>query len=178
MRIEFVEKNYDIGQSLKKIIQKKVDKLDRYFDDNAKARVVCSLQNKTYKLELTITSKSKIFRAEVVGENMYDNIDTALPKIERQIVKCSKRAKDLFRKTAFEPSALEFLPQLPEDEEKKIYRTKEFELAPMSIEEAIENMELLDHQFYVFLNAKSNKVNVLYTRRDGELGVIECNLLN
>mgnify|MGYP002521383584 CR=1 FL=1 len=59
MKIEFVERNYDIGQSLKKIITKKVDKLDRYFDDNAKARVVCSLQNKTYKLELTIKAKAK-----------------------------------------------------------------------------------------------------------------------
>lgn len=176
MRIEFVEKNYDIGQSLKKIIQKKVDKLDRYFDDDAKARVVCSLQNKTYKLELTITSKSKIFRAEVVGENMYDNIDTALPKIERQIIKCAKRAKDLFRKTAFGMPEFEFLPELPEDEEKKIYKTKEFDLYPMSIEDAIENMEFVGHEFYVFLNEKSNKVNVLYTRRDGELGVIECNV--
>lgn len=175
MKIEFVEKNYDIGQSLKKIITKKIDKLDRYFDDDAKARVVCSLQNKTYKLELTITSKSKLFRAEVVGENMYDNIDTALPKIERQIVKCAKRTKDLFRKTAFDLANLEFLPELPEDEEKKIYKTKEFDLAPMSIEEAIENMELSDHSFYVFLNEKSNKINVLYSRFDGSLGVIECN---
>ncbi len=175
MKIEFVERNYDIGQSLKKLITKKVDKLDRYFDDNAKARVVCSLQNKTYKLELTITSKNKLFRAEVVGENMYDNIDTALPKIERQIVKCSKRTKDLFKKSAFDLGKLEFLPELPEDEEKKIYKTKEFDLSPMSIEEAIENMELSDHSFYIFLNEKSNKINVLYNRFDGSLGVIECN---
>lgn len=175
MRIEFVEKNYDIGEKLKNIIQKKVDKLDRYFDDNAKARVVCSLQNKTFKLELTITSKSRIFRAEVVGENMYENIDTALPKIERQIVKCSKRARDLFRSTAFVAPTLEFLAETPEDIEKKVYKTKEFDLEPMAIEEAIENMEMLGHEFYVFLNAKSKKVNVLYTRRDGDLGVIECN---
>ncbi|MBE7075075.1 MAG: ribosome-associated translation inhibitor RaiA [Clostridiales bacterium] len=175
MRIEFVEKNYDIGTKLKNLIQKKVDKLDRYFEDDAKARVVCSLQNKIFKLELTIVNKKKIFRAEVVGENMYENIDTALPKIERQIVKTAKRARDLFRQQAFEMPTLEFLPELPEDEEKKIYKTKEFDLSPMPIEEAVENMELLGHEFYVFLNAKSNKVNVLYTRRDGDLGVIECN---
>ena len=174
MRIEFVEKNYDIGTKLKNIIQKKVDKLDRYFDANAKARVVCSLQNKTYKLELTITQNKKLFRAEVVGENMYENIDFALPKIERQIIKCSRKQKDLFKKSAFDVASLEFLEELPEDVEKKIYRTKEFELTPMPIEEAIENMDNLGHQFYVFLNAKSNKVNVLYNRRDGELGVIEC----
>lgn len=175
MKIEFVEKGYDIGHKLTDIITKKVSKLDRYFEDDAKARVVCSLQNKTFKLELTIVNKKKIFRAEVIGENMYENIDNVLPKIERQIIKCSKRTKDLFRKTAFDMSSLEFLPETPDDIEKKVYKTKEFDLFPMSIEDAIENMELLEHDFYVFLNEKSNKINVLYNRRDGELGVIECN---
>ena len=175
MRIEFVEKNYDIGTKLKNIIQKKVDKLDRYFEDDAKARVVCSLQNKTYKLELTITNKKKIFRAEVIGENMYESIDLALPKIERQIIKCSKRERDLFKKAAFDLSALEFLQEVPEDKEKEIYKTKEFDLSPMTIEEAIENMEFVGHEFYVFLNAETKKVNILYTRRDGDLGVIVCN---
>lgn len=175
MKIEFVERNYDIGTKLKNLIQKKVDKLDRYFDENAKARVVCSLQNKTYKLELTIINKKKVFRAEVIGENMYENIDFALPKIERQVIKCSKREKDLFKKSAFEVENYEFLEELPEDVEKKIYKTKEFELTPMCIEDAIENMAMLEHQFYVFLNEKSKKINILYNRRDGELGVIECN---
>ena len=175
MKIEFVEKNYDIGNKLKDLITRKVSKLDRYFEDDSKARVVCSLQNKTFKLELTITAKKKLFRAEVVGENMYDNIDSVLPKIERQIIKCSKRTKDLFRKTAFDASVLEFLPELPEDQEKRIHKTKEFELAPMSIEEAIENMELVEHDFYIFLNEKSHKVNVLYKRHGGDLGVIEVN---
>ncbi|MBE7082825.1 MAG: ribosome-associated translation inhibitor RaiA [Clostridiales bacterium] len=174
MKIEFVERNYDIGTKLQNIIQKKVDKLDRYFEDDAKARVVCSFQNKIYKLELTIFNKKRIFRAEVVGENMYESIDLAMPKIEKQIVKCAKRTRDLFRKTAFEVPEFEFLPEMPEDIEKRIYKTKEFELAPMAIEEAIENMAMVGHEFYVFLNEKSNRVNILYNRRDGELGVIEC----
>ena len=175
MRIEFVEKNYDIGTKLKNLMQKKVDKLDRYFEDDAKARIVCSLQNKTFKLELTITFKKKLFRAEVVGENMYENIDFALPKIERQIIKFSKREKDLFKKSAFDASALEFLTEQPEDKEKEIYKTKEFDLVPMSVEDAKLNMEMVGHQFYVFLNEKTNKVNILYTRFDGELGIIVCN---
>ena len=175
MKIEFVEKNYDIGTKLKNLYQKKVDKLDRYFEDDAKARVVCSLQNKTYKLELTITSKKRLFRAEVVGENMYENIDAALPKIERQIIKCSKREKDLFRKSAFERANLEFLTEAPEEKEKSVYKTKHFDLVPMTVEEAALNMEMVGHAFYVFLNAENNKVCVLYNRADGDLGVIECN---
>lgn len=175
MKIEFVERNYDIGNKLRTLIQKKVDKLDRYLDGDAKARVICSLQKNIYKMEMTITYKNKFFRAEVIGENMYDDIDVVLPKIEKQIIKFSKKSKEMFKKSAFDNSKFEFLTQEPEDEEKKIYKTKEFDLYPMTIEEAIENMQMLEHSFYVFLNAKSNKVNVLYNRRDGELGVIECN---
>lgn len=176
MKIEFVERNYDIGTKLKNLYQKKLDKLDRYFEDDAKARIVCSLQNKTYKLEVTITSKKRLFRAEVVGENMYENIDSALPKIERQIIKCSKRERDLFKKSAFELANLEFLTEVPEEKEKSIYKTKQFDLVPMTIEEAILNMEMVGHQFYVFLNAQNNRVCVLYTRADGDLGVIQCNV--
>ena len=176
MKIEFVEKNYDIGTKLKNLMQKKVDKLDRYFEDDAKARIVCSLQNKTFKLELTITCKKRLFRAEVVGENMYENIDFALPKIERQIVKFSKREKDLFKKSAFELGVFEFLTEEPQEKEKSIFKTKTFDLAPMTEEEAKLNMEMVGHEFYVFLNAKYNRVCVLYTRQDGDLGMIECNV--
>ena len=176
MKIEYVERNYDIGTKLKNLYEKKLEKLDRYFDDNANARVVCSLQNKTFKLEVTITSKKHVFRAEVVGENMYENIDTALPKIERQIIKYSKREKDLFRKSAFEAQELEFLTEMPEEKEKSIFKTKTFDLVPMTEEEAALNMEMVGHEFYVFLNAKNNRVCVLYTRADGQLGMIECNV--
>lgn len=175
MKIEFVEKNYDIGQSLKNIIEKKINKLDRYFEDDAKARVVCSLQNKTFKMEVNISSKSKLFRAEVVGENMYENIDFALPKIEKQIIKYSRKSKEMFKRNAFELANLEFLQETPQEQDKQIYKTKQFDLIPMTIEDAIVNMELVSHDFYVFLNEKTNKVNILYNRHDGDLGVIETN---
>ena len=172
MRIEFVEKNYDIGTKLKNLFEKKLGKLDRYFDDDAKARVVCSFQNKIYKLELTITNKNKLFRAEVIGENMYENIDFALPKIERQIVKASSKSKSKVFKNV-STTELEFIDEIPAEKPLKVVRSKRFELEPLTLDDAENNLEALGHSFYVFLNAKSGCVNVLYKRNDGDLGLIE-----
>ena len=175
MKIELIERNYDIGTRLRDLIEKKVEKLDRYFRDDVQARVVCSLQNKIFKMEVTILDKGSIFRAEVVGENMYENIDKALPKIERQIIKESKKRKDYFKKSAFDLPTFEFLNEKPEEQENQIYKKKRFELVPMAVEDAELELDNLDHDFYVFLNAETGKVNVLYKRRDGKLGLIECN---
>ena len=174
MKIELIERNYDIGNRLGDLIEKKVSKLDRYFNDDVICRVVCSLQNKIYKMEVTLLNKGSLFRAEVVGENMYENIDKALPKIEKQIIKQSGKKRDYFKKAAFDIPAYEFLTEKPVEEEQTIYKKKTFELDPMTIEDAEMELDNLDHDFYVFLNAETGKVNVLYKRKDGKLGLIEC----
>ena len=175
MKIEFVERNYDIGNRLKNVIEKKIEKLDRYFGDDANVRVVCKVENRTKKLELTITNKGLLYRAEVTGDNMYENIDLALPKIERQILKHSDKRKDKFKTGAFDAPEFLFLEEKPVVEKKEIYKKKEFELTPITVEDAKEFMETLGHRFYVFLNAETGLVNVLYERGDGKLGLIECN---
>lgn len=173
MRVEFIEKNYDIGARLGTIIAKKINKLDKYFDSEARARVVCKLENKTYKLELTITTEKMLYRAEVVGENMYENIDMALPKIERQIIKYSKKFKDAFKKSAFEDNEMLFLEKEPDLTTRDIIKRKTFELEPITIEDAKIELDNVDHDFYIFLNAETGKVNVLYKRNDDKLGLIE-----
>lgn len=175
MKIEFIEKNYDISNKLSEIITKKVNKLDKYFGENAKARVVCKLENKTYKLELTITNDGLLYRAEVVGENMYENIDFALPKIEKQIIKQSEKKKDKFKKNAFDEVELLFLEEKPDMKVKEIYKKKTFDLDPITVEDAEYELENVDHDFYIFLNAETGKVNVLYKRKDEKLGLIELN---
>ena len=175
MKIEFIEKNYDISNKLSEIITKKVNKLDKYFGENAKARVVCKLENKTYKLELTITNDGLLYRAEVVGENMYENIDFALPKIEKQIIKQSEKKKDKFKKNAFDEIELLFLEEKPDMKVKEIYKKKTFDLDPITVEDAEYELENVDHDFYIFLNAETGKVNVLYKRKDEKLGLIELN---
>ena len=174
MKFEFVERNYDIGDRLKDIIEKKVSKLERYFGTGATAKVVCKQENKTYKLELTIINKGLLYRAEVVGENMYENIDFALPKIERQIIKQYEKKRDIFR-NPIDYSDLAFLDEKPTFQIDEIIKKKSFDLVPITIEDAKYFMEAVDHQFYVFLNAETGKINVLYKRDEGKLGLIECN---
>lgn len=172
MKIDFIEKNYDIGERLKRIITKKIEKLDRYFDDNALAKVVCKQENKTYKLELSILSKKIIYRAEVCGENMYENIDFAMPKIERQIIKQYEKHRDRFR-TQTNMEVFEFWDKKPEEEKNEVIKKKVFQLEPRLLEDAIDEMESVGHNFYVFLNAETGKICSLYKRNDKKLGLIE-----
>lgn len=174
MKIEFIEKNYKIGDKLKEIITKKISKLNRYFGEDALARVVCKLEHKTYKLEVTITNKGLLYRAEVIGENMYENIDFALPKIERQIIKQYEKKREKFRNFVLDYSDLAFLDKKPEEVNKEIIKKKVFDLDPITIEDAKDFMEAVGHNFYVFLNAETGKVNILYNRHDNRLGLIEC----
>ena len=101
MKITFVEQKYKITKRFKDVLTDKLNKLDRYFGDGATARVVCSKQNKNEKLELTITNKGLLYRSEVTGLNMYENIDLALPKLERQIVRNREKATDKKTRTSF-----------------------------------------------------------------------------
>lgn len=175
MKLELVERNYDIGARLATIIAKKISKLDKYFTDEARARVVCKQENKTFKLELTITSKGLLYRAEVVGENMYENIDLVLPKIERQILKSSDKKKESFKKSAFESDELMFVDEKPVYKARDIIKRKTFNLDPITVDDATIMLDDVDHDFYVFLNAETGKVNVIYKRYDEKLGLIELN---
>ena len=175
MKIEIVERNYDVGKRLTELITKKTEKLNRYFNDEVVAKVVCSSENKRFKLEVTIKNKGNIYRSEAYGENMYENIDVVLPKIEKQIIKYSEKNRDKLKKSAFDFAGYEFVEEKPESNKKEVYKKKVFDLDPTTLEDAKEYLENLEHDFYVFLNAETGKINILYNRKDGELGLIECN---
>ncbi|MCK9575095.1 MAG: ribosome-associated translation inhibitor RaiA [Clostridia bacterium] len=174
MKIELSSKNYDIGKRLKDIIETKVQKLDRYFDSDAVAKVICKLENNIYKLEVTILSKGLFYRAEATSnENMYENIDMALPKVERQIVRNADKLKTKLRAGAFKDKELVYNTEMPVRKEVKVVKTKSFELIPLTVDDAILNMEELGHDFYIFLSKETGKINVMYKRKDGNLGLIE-----
>lgn len=173
MKIEYIEKKYRVTKKLKEIIEDKLAKLDKYFGETANARVVLSKQNKKEKLEITITNKGLLYRGEVESDDMFANIDMALPKIEKQIVRQNEKARAL-NKQKIRSLPFEFIEKKPEPIP-EVYKKKSFDLDPVHVDEAREMIERLGHEFFVFLNAETGKVNVLYRRKDNKFGLIEVN---
>ena len=173
MEIKYISKNYKISDKLKDIIEKKLSKLEKYFTKDTTVKVACTEQNDICKLEITIKSAGLFIRSEVESDNMYNNIDLSMPKLERQIVKNNKKYKNKFAERLI-ADTLEFLEEEPASEPYKVVKKKTFELDPMTVEDAEAYMEAVGHSFYVFLNAETGEINVLYKRNDGNLGLIEA----
>lgn len=171
MRIEISEKNCKASEKLVGVVEKKVSRLDKYFDDDAVCTVYLKQENKYLKTEITIYYKGNMVRAEVSGDNFYDNIDAVLPKIERQIYKHKTKIEDKLKKDAFLEKQLFFRDEVNADEG-KLVKTKTFELTPMTTEEAAEQLDLLGHSFYVFQDADAGDVRVVYLRQSGDIGLL------
>ena len=175
MRIELISKGYNEGNRLVSVIEKKLGKLDKYFpDDSAEAKVKLStVSTDKFTMEVTIRFSGFIARAEVTSGNMYDNIDLVLPKLDKQINKFRARINSKTPK-----SALPLNPPtdadaaVSKDKLGKIVKEKRFDISIVTVEDAIAELELLDHDFYVFVNAENNKVSVVYKRHDGDYGLI------
>lgn len=173
MKIEIIARNYKLTDNLEEIINKKMEKFSRYFEDDALAKIFLKETGKErYVMEITIFFGNNMVRSEVASDNMYKNIDLALPKIEGQIRKYRTKLGKL-KKNALDEEAM--YPQ-PEQKKMEVIRTKSMALKKIDLEEAVEDMDLLDHDFYVFLNNQTGKVNVLYKRKAGNLGCIEVDV--
>ncbi|MDE6276221.1 MAG: ribosome-associated translation inhibitor RaiA [Clostridia bacterium] len=171
MRIEIIARNYKLTDNLEEIINKKMEKFSRYFEDDAVAKIFLKETGKErYVMEVTIFFGNNMVRSEVASDNMYKNIDLALPKIEGQIRKHRTKLGKL-KKSALEGDTM--YPQQAEQSKMEVIRTKTMALKKIDLEEAVEDMELIDHDFYIFLNNGTGKVNVLYKRKAGNLGCIE-----
>lgn len=165
-------KNIEVTDGLKTAIQDKLGKLERYFTPDTEVHVTLSVEKERQKIEVTIPVKGNIIRSEQVSSDMYVSIDLVEEVIERQLRKYKTKIINKqqeagnFQKTFIEDDFME-------DEDVKIIRTKRFGIKPMYPEDACVQMELLGHNFFVFRNAETDEVNVVYKRKGNTYGLIE-----
>jgi len=173
MRITINGKNIEVSGYLNELVVKKVSKLDKYFPEDTEAHVTLAVERNRHIVEVTIPYSGGIIRGEEVSGDMYASIDTVLAKLEKQIMRHRTKLEKNLRAEAFVNPDPAFLEDEEEEEAHKVVRVKRFSIKPMSVEEAVLQMELLGHSFYVFENADDGEVNVLYQRKDGNYGLIE-----
>ena len=172
MKTSILLRQVTIGDDVRALIEKKIGKLDKFFLENAEAYVTLSKKREKEILELTISANGVLFRSEVEGPTFCHAIDTAVNIIERQIRKNKTRLEKRLRDGAFLSEVTSPEEEVEEETDFKI-RRKSFDLKPMTAEEAIMQMNLLGHEFFVFEDQESEEICVVYKRKDGAYGLIE-----
>lgn len=171
MRYIISGKNIEITEGLRTAIHDKIGKLEKYFTPDTEIHVTLSVEKERQKIEVTIPMKGNIIRSEQVSNDMYVSIDLVEEVIERQLLKYRKKIIDQKQAGGFSPEFIE--EEAEDDNEIKIIRTKRFGIKPMYPEDACVQMELLGHNFFVFRNAETDEVNVVYKRKGNTFGLIE-----
>ena len=171
MKFVYTSKDMAVSDSLKSRVEKKLSKLERYFREEPEATIRFKMQKGARNIaEITVNAGGLILRAEESSNDMYLSIDHAVDKLESQIRRHRTKLEKRIRSSELEPVA-----ELPAFEEQNydIVRVKKFSVKPMSVEDAITQMELLGHDFFLFMNEESESMNVLYRRHDGTYGLLQ-----
>ncbi|MCQ2519565.1 MAG: ribosome-associated translation inhibitor RaiA [Lachnospiraceae bacterium] len=175
MKFIILGKNINVTDGLKEAVEDKIGKLEKYFAPDTEVHVTLSVEKDRQKIEVTIPVKGNIIRSEQVSSDMYVSIDLVEEIIERQLKKYKNKITD--REQAAASFKQEYLDNdYMEDEEIKIIRTKRFDIKPMYPEDACVQMELLGHNFFVFMNAETDEMAVVYKRKGGTYGLIEADI--
>jgi putative sigma-54 modulation protein len=175
-------KNVEVTDRLRSYVEKKIGKLDKYLPSISEAWVELSTEaakaaQDRQVCQVTVRSNGTILRAEERSDDMFTSIDTVLDKMYRQIARYKGKRKNRWRGTSSMPEPLPVeVEEEPEEEQAAIVRVKRFPITPMHTDEAVEQMELLGHDFFVFFNANEGEINVLYRRKDGDYGVLQPEL--
>lgn len=172
MKFIIVGRNIEVTPGLRAAVEEKIGKLDKYFNPDTEVHVTLSVEKDRQKIEVTIPVKGSIIRSEQVSNDMYVSIDLVEEIIERQLKKYKNKIVDK-QQTAASFSKAYVENDYTDDEEIKIVRTKKFDIKPMYPEDACIQMELLGHSFFVFCNAETDQVNVVYKRKGDTYGLIE-----
>ncbi|HPF88595.1 MAG TPA: ribosome-associated translation inhibitor RaiA, partial [Candidatus Limiplasma sp.] len=177
MKTTIVGKNMSVSQAVTNRVLRKTEKMGRYLDQNTEMTVRLAREKNHRRIcEITVPIDGVVLRAEAGSDdNLYFSIDQALAKMERQIHKHRDKLSKRLREDAFRSDELEFTEEIEDKDEdkRKIVRNKTFPVRPMAVDDAIFQMELLGHSFFVFINIDTDQTNVLYLRKDGDLGLLE-----
>ncbi|MCR4585553.1 MAG: ribosome-associated translation inhibitor RaiA [Lachnospiraceae bacterium] len=172
MKFIILGKNIEVTEGLKSAVEDKIGKLSKYFSEDTEVHVTLSVEKDRQKIEVTIPVKGNIIRSEQVSNDMYVSIDLVEEIIERQLKKYKTRLTDKEQNaSSFKQEFLE--KDFMDEEEVRIIRSKKFDIKPMYPEDACVQMELLGHNFFVFCNAETDQVNVVYKRKGNTYGLIE-----
>ncbi len=172
MRITMTGKNLELTDGLKGAVEDKLGKLEKYFTPDTDIFVTLSVEKERQKVEVTIPVKGNIIRSEQVSNDMYVSIDLVEEVIERQLKKYKKKIIGKHQSASnFKKEFIE--KEIEADDEIRIIRTKRFDMKPMYPEDACVQMELLGHDFFVFCNAETERINVVYKRKGGTYGLME-----
>ncbi|WOS95973.1 ribosome hibernation-promoting factor, HPF/YfiA family [Nosocomiicoccus massiliensis] len=183
IRVEIRGENIEVTDAIRSFIEDKVNKLDRYFNDQQDVFAHANIKtyhNKMGKVEITVPMKGLTLRAEERHDDLYTAVDAVVEKLERQIRKHKTKINRKFReKDASHVDLFQVLSEQPEeskdDDDIKIVKSKEFTLKPMDAEEAILQMDMLGHDFFVFNDRYREATSIVYKRKDGKYGLIETN---
>lgn len=186
MKYNIRGENVEVTGAIKEYVEKKIGKLERYFDTppTSDVNVNISVYNDEQQIEVTIPMTNLLLRAEELHTDLYAAIDLVVDKLERQIRKYKTKVNRKFRQNGSPKhvfaelereaaGARQAVAEADEEDEIEIVRNKRFDLKPMDSEEAVLQMDMLGHEFFVFTNAESGFTNVVYRRRDGRFGLIE-----
>ena len=175
MKIRIIEKKYNATEKMKEKMGKKLSRFDNFFDETSEAQVVLIKEKEREICEITIHAKDTIFRVEQTTRDMYESFDECIENLKKQIRKYKTKLEKRFKGKKIE--AIDWEPYDFQDEYSEedfnIIKTKTISVKPMFVEEAILQMNLLNHQFYIFKNAESGLTDIVYKRKDGDYGLIE-----
>jgi len=178
MRVQIRGRNIEVTEALRDYITKRVNKLDKFIDNLGDIQVTMRVEKESHRIEITIPLSGMILRAEETTGDMYSSTDLVVDKIEKQIQRYKGKLQKKGIRVVSGPKAI-VPPDTDDsdgdDEERvpELKRTKRFPIKPMPVEEAVLQMSLLGHSFFVFSNAETEQVNVIYRRKDGNYGLIE-----
>ena len=172
MKISIIGRQMNVYEDMKLLIEKKLAKFEKFFPGEGEATATLSCKHNQKCIEITIAAAGTLFRSEVGAESFRDALDDAVTNIERQIRKNKTKLARRLRENVFIPVVEEYYDDTPDEAEEEIIRTKTFPAKPMSPEEAILQMNLLGHQFFVFIDDQSEDTCVVYKRNDGGYGLL------